>query len=171
MESEIWKDVPEWEGIYKVSNFGRCLSVKKNKIKPLDENNYGYLRLQCYDGKRKKKLFVHKLVAQLFVNGYKEGFVVNHKDGIKSNNMYTNLEWVSRSTNNRHAFIIGAKEAKKRNQPCYIEKEGTKIYFETIINAARSIGLSDKRLHHLIKTQNGYIPEIDAYIRKCVSND
>lgn len=171
MEKEIWKDVPDWEGFYKVSNYGRCFSVKKNKIKPLDRNNYGYLRLQCYDGKRRQKLFVHRLVAMLFVEGYKEGLVVNHKDGIKDNNVYTNLEWVSRSQNTKHAIYNGLRDISSGKQPCYIRKDGLKIYFESIAAASRSIGVGEKRLQHLIKTQGGYIPEIDAFLFKCVSND
>lgn len=170
-ENEIWKDVPEWEGLYKVSNFGRCLSVKKNKIKALAKNNYGYLRLQCYGAKRRAKLFVHQLVAKLFVPGYKEGLVVNHKDGCKQNNMWDNLEWVTRSANCKHAFDTQLKEAKRKNQSCYLEKDGLKVYFETVVAAGKSIGVDEKRLHHLIKTSGGYIPEVDAFIFKCVSND
>lgn len=170
---EIWKDVPSWEGLYEVSNFGRCRSVRTGKIKPLDVNNCGYSRLQCYDGKRRQKLFVHRLVALLFVDGYKDGLVVNHKDGDKSNNMFSNLEWVTRSDNNKHAFHIGLKDRNRKDTPCYLEmpKTNQKVFFNTVMDASKSIGLSDKRLHHLIKTQGGYIPEVDMYIRKCVSND
>lgn len=170
-ENEIWKDVPGWEGLYKVSNFGRCLSVKKNKIKPLDKNSYGYLRLQCYKEGKRAKPFVHQLVAKLFVSGYKEGLVVNHKDGCKQNNMWNNLEWTTRSNNSRHAYALGLQEAKHIKQPCYIEKNGLKVYFETLTSAGKSIGVDGKRLNHLIKTRGGYIPEVDAFIFKCVSND
>jgi len=64
---EIWKNVPEWEDFYEVSNFGRARNKKTGKLKPLDVNNYGYSRLQCYNGERRKKLFIHRLVATLFV--------------------------------------------------------------------------------------------------------
>ena len=168
---EEWKPVPEWEDYYLVSNFGRCFSIRKNKIKPLESNNCGYLRLQCYDGRRRKKFFVHRLVAALFVPGYQEGCVVDHIDGDKSNNMFTNLEWVSRSENNKRAYDTGLRVGKREKIPCFIEINGKKLYFNSISDAAKSIGLADKRLHHLIKTQNGYIPEIDSHIFKCVPND
>lgn len=171
MEKEVWKDVPEWESFYAVSNYGRVFSKRKNKIKPLDMNNYGYLRLLCYDGHRRKKLFVHRLVAELFVDGYRDGYVVDHIDGDKTNNMASNLEWVSRSENNRRAYNLGLNERKKKDTPCYLQFGDRKVYFETIVSAGRSIGVSDKRLAHLMKTQGGYIPEIDAYIFRCVSND
>lgn len=168
---EEWKPVPDWEDYYLISNFGRCFSIRKNKIKPSDVNNYGYLRLRCYDGKRKAKLFVHRLVAKLFVPGYQEGYVVDHIDGDKSNNMFTNLEWVSHSENTKRAYKTGLRIGKYEKIPCFIEINGRKIYFNTLADAARSIGLTPKRINHLIKTNNGYIPEIDAHIFKCVPND
>lgn len=168
---EIWKDVPNWENKYQVSNFGRAFSKLKNKIKPLDINNYGYARLQCYDGKRREKLFIHQLVGKLFVSGYQEGYVIDHIDGDKSNNIYTNLQWVSRSENSKRAFKNDLKEAKKKDQPCYLFIGENKVYFERITDAAKSIGINEKRLHHLLRTQNGYIPELGIYIFRCVSND
>lgn len=172
MLKEIWTEIPNWEGLYEVSNFGRARNAKTKKLKPHDFNNYGYARVQCYNGESRAKLFIHRLVAELFVSGKQEGFVVNHKDGDKTNNIFTNLEWVTRSYNNSHALTNGLKEAKKKNTPCKLTlKCGTELFFETVMACARSIGLSDKRLHHLIKTQNGFIPEIDAVISKCVSND
>ena len=168
---EIWKDIPGWEDRYQISNLGRAFSKLKNKIKPLDINNYGYARIQCYDGKRKEKLFIHKLVGQLFVSGYKEGYVIDHIDGDKTNNIWTNLQWVSRSENCKRAYKLGLKEAKKRDQPCYLLINDKKIYFNRIVDAARSIGIAEKRIHHLLKVNNGYIPELGIYIFRCVSND
>lgn len=70
------------------------------------KHNNGYVRGVIY-GKDK---YIHRLVAELFVdnpNGYKE---VNHKDGDKTNNHATNLEWCTRSQNNRHAFQTGLRD-------------------------------------------------------------
>ena len=174
MLNEIWTEIPTWEGLYEVSNFGRARNAKSKKLKPHDFNNYGYARVQCYSNGRRQKLFIHRLVAELFVckNTDESNLVVNHIDGDKTNNIYTNLEWVTRSFNNSHALQLGLKEAKRKDMPCKLTmKCGTEIFFNTIIACAKSIGLSDKRLHHLVKTQGGYIPEIDAVISKCVSND
>lgn len=168
---EEWKPVPDWENYYLVSNFGRCFSIRKNKIKPLDVNNYGYSRIQCYDGERRAKIFVHRLVAKLFVPGYQEGYVVDHIDGDKSNNMFTNLEWVSHSENTKRAYKTGLRIGKYGKVPCFIEINGKRLYFDSLVNASKSIGLSPKRIHHLLSRNDGYIPEIDAHIFKCVPND
>ena len=52
----------------------------------------------------KKRFFIHRLVAQHFCEGYQKDLVVNHKDGNKLNNCANNLEWVTRSENDLHAF-------------------------------------------------------------------
>jgi len=172
MLKEIWKDVPEWENFYQVSNLGRARNKKTGKLKPLDENNYGYFRLQCYDGENRKKLFIHRLVATLFVEGFVEGYAVNHKDGDKSNNTSENLEWVSASNNCKHCYETKLREGKYSKVPSKLTtSDGTEIFFESLASLAKSIGLTPKRVDHLLKTQNGFIPEINAYISKCVSND
>ena len=66
-------------------------------------------------GHAKNKMFtVHRLVALHFVPGRtNERDVVNHKDGNKNNNHVSNLEWVTYSENNKHAFAIGRRDREK----------------------------------------------------------
>jgi hypothetical protein len=58
-----------------------------------------------YNGNKAKNLQVAVLVAHAFVEGYDETHnTVNHKDGNVQNNVWTNLEWMSQSENNKHAY-------------------------------------------------------------------
>lgn len=50
-------------------------------------------------------MYVHRLVAMVFVPGYGDDLEVNHKDLDKSNNTYTNLEWVTKSENHKHRCV------------------------------------------------------------------
>lgn len=170
---EIWKPVPNFETKYEVSNFGRLRNRTTKKLKPADFNNYGYARLQAFDGVNSKKLFVHRLVAIVFIGEPTDPtFVVNHIDGDKTNNMVNNLEWVSRSDNDKHKYKLDLQEKKKIFIPCkLVTKDGTELFFESISACGRAIGLSDKRLAHLMRNLDGFIPEIQASIFKCVSND
>lgn len=101
---ERWKDIEDYEGYYMISDYGRVKNTRTNHISSLsDINSVGYQRVTLYVPIR-KRFFVHRLVAYHFCDGYQEELVVNHKDGNKQNNHFSNLEWVIRSENDLHAF-------------------------------------------------------------------
>ena len=107
---EIWKDIEGYEGYYQVSNLGNVKNVRNNNILKGDLNSTGYRRVTL-NLPNKKRFFIHKLVALYFCDGYEEGLVVNHKDGNKTNNSADNLEWVTRSENDLHAFRNNLRKA------------------------------------------------------------
>ena len=106
METEIFRDVEGYEGMYQISNLGRVKSMERNVWS--EHNNCfcllkerflrpeivcGYLRVVfCKDGKTSKHL-VHRLVAQAFIPNPDNLPQVNHKDENKTNNVADNLEW------------------------------------------------------------------------------
>ena len=104
---EIFKDIEGYEGKYQVSSWGRIWSVDNQKFLRPEINSKGYMRVDLYDayGMRKHHK-VHRLVAKTFVeNPY--GFPqVNHKDGNKQNNSFTNLEWVTDDRNKKHQKFL-----------------------------------------------------------------
>ena len=100
---EIWKDIKGYEGYYQISSEGQVKSLISNKILIGDINNLGYKRVILYTP-IKKRFFIHRLVALHFCEGYAENLVVNHKDGNKQNNKAENLEWITHSQNDLHAF-------------------------------------------------------------------
>lgn len=96
---EEWKWIKEFEGIYKVSNFGRVKSFKKTDEGYVlsNQNASGdYLRIVLIDAlnNRKKSIAIHVLVAEHFIGERPKGFHVHHKDGNKQNNIFTNLEYI-----------------------------------------------------------------------------
>ncbi|WYV99240.1 HNH endonuclease [Pseudomonas phage vB_PpuM-KoPa-4] len=122
MTQEIWKPVVGFEGFYEVSSFGNVRSCdrlvkcsrgekqrlwKGRSLKQTVAATRGYCQVSlCVCGKP-TKVYVHALVAQAFYEDRNE--TVNHIDGNKLNNRADNLEWVSYSYNNSHAFAIGLK--------------------------------------------------------------
>ena len=106
---EIWKDIIGYEGYYQISSEGNVRNIKTRQILIGDTNNLGYRRVTLYSP-IKKRFFVHRLVALHFCEGYSEELVVNHKDGNKQNNNYTNLEWVTRSENDLHAYEMNLRQ-------------------------------------------------------------
>lgn len=100
--SEIWKPIFGFEGLYQVSNCGRVKSLKNGKeriLKPC-KVGHGYLRVDLFkDGKHNLKC-VHRLVGEAFLpNDDLFKTQCNHKDEDKTNNRVENLEWVSCAEN------------------------------------------------------------------------
>ena len=88
---------------YEVSNHGRVRNAHTGLVLRLRKCRSGYFDvLLNYKGKE-KRFYVHSLVATAFVEGWREGLEVNHKNGVKTDNRAENLEWVTSSQNNQHA--------------------------------------------------------------------
>lgn len=91
-----------------ISDFGRLKTFQRDKkgqiMKPYAQAGE-YLKISLYgsDGKE-KRVYVHRLVAQAFVENPHEYRVVNHLDGNKQNNRADNLEWCTLSRNSRWAY-------------------------------------------------------------------
>ena len=99
-ESEFWKPIPGHEA-YLVSSLGRFKNATTNRTLNPWKNRKGYFYVSL--GSKTKKE-VHYFVAITFLGPRSQGKEVNHKDGDKSNNCASNLEWVTRSQNVKHAF-------------------------------------------------------------------
>ena len=68
----------------------------------------GYFRVAvAFLGKKRRPTYVHRLVAATFVDGYKDGYHVNHINGDKKDNRADNLEWVPLEGNVTHAWDTG----------------------------------------------------------------
>lgn len=91
--TEIWKDIPGYEGLYSISNIGRLRNDKTNRLlKPWIDKD-GYLVYDLTKNKVKKHYRAHRLVAQTFIPNPNNYPLVNHKDEDKTNNKVSNLEW------------------------------------------------------------------------------
>ena len=110
---EIWKDIQGYEGYYQISNIGQVKNIKTNKILIGDLNNIGYRRVTLY-APIKKRFFIHRLVALHFCENKDNKEVVNHIDGNKLNNNADNLEWVTHSENDKHAYKLNLR----KTYPC-----------------------------------------------------
>ena len=99
--NEVWKEIEE-NNNYLISNLGRF--KRNNKILKLNKNARGYLYCNISTNNIITKVKIHRLVAKAFVNNPQNKETVNHIDGNKLNNYYSNLEWNTRKENIQHYF-------------------------------------------------------------------
>jgi len=99
-------------GYYKVDRRG---NIRNRRGKILGTvNSRGYVTIGCKDDNGKLLVFqAHRLVWMAFKGRIPDGFVPNHKDGDKTNNAIKNLELVTHSDNNKHAFDTGLHKIKR----------------------------------------------------------
>ena len=97
------KKIKNWE-LYTIDEFGKVKNKKTNKYLKGAINSKGYLRVELHLNKKIKKFFVHRLVAEYFVENPLNKEQVNHIDGNKLNNNMNNLEWVTNQENRNHAI-------------------------------------------------------------------
>lgn len=120
---EVWKDIEGFEGVFQVSNLGRVKSLPRvrsngkglftTKLRILSPATHklGYKFVYVQKGLVKKRFYVHRLVAEAFVEKEDGKAHVNHKDGNPANNRADNLEWCDQSENIRHCIdVLGKKE-------------------------------------------------------------
>lgn len=132
---EIWKEIPESNGIYFASNLGRIkrIAYKHTKLRKNSKTEFftrslnekllggfklsakGYLRINL----NKKVKFVHQIIMLTFV-GPANDLQVNHKDGNKLNNALDNLEYVTNNQNRQHAVNNRLHYHKIHKQDYYI---------------------------------------------------
>jgi len=129
---------------------GILLNEKNNKkiLNPIKHHS-GYLFVNI----NKKKYVIHRLVAILFIDNPLNKKEVNHKNGIKSDNNISNLEWVTASENSKHAYYLKLRKSIDEHKKKIVLNIDNGIYYESAKEAALSIGLSHSYVRSML---NGY---------------
>ena len=126
---EIWEDIPGYEGKYQVSNLGNVKSLKDNHgnyrekiLKPGKHRNNYLIVVLCKDGKG-ENYYVHRLVAEVFVPKIEGKTHVDHIDGNRSNNVYTNLRYCTPKEN--HNFELARKHQSEAQKGKHIGEKNS----------------------------------------------
>lgn len=124
---EEWRDIPEWEEIYQISNRGRCKRIAngfdgrhlpERILKPIMTGwNRQYIAYCLRWGRTTTRIYAHRAVLIAFTGSPPdENYQVNHKNGDKQHNWIDNLEWVTPQENQEHRYTtLGQSQNGEQN--------------------------------------------------------
>lgn len=168
--TEIWRPVIGFEKFYEVSSLGRVRglrrSTRKSKTIPAFKilapriNRGGYVQHGLSEKGKSKNHRAHRLVAVAFVDNPFNYTYVNHKDGNKTNNAADNLEWVTPSGNNKHAYDSGLRIVTDKQRTKFLENLKSSIahkckivlnleygiYYSSLKEAAELNGINRRKM-------------------------
>ena len=128
--TEKWKDVPNYEGLYQVSNMGNVKSLgndkkRKEKILNNQKDSKGYLRVSLSKNGKVKPMLIHHLITIVFLGHIPDGtrrIVIDHINNIKTDNRLENLQLITNRQNtskdkkNGYSKYTGVCWHKKANK-------------------------------------------------------
>lgn len=153
----MWKDIKGYEGHYQVSDDGRVRSLKSKEplvMKPHPAGR-GYETVCLCKNGNAKHAYIHRLVAEIFLENPENKPTVNHKDGNRLNNHVDNLEFMTYSENNQHAYDHEIHDRGERHyrarltetDVAYIKAQGK---FTTFQKIADQFGVSKATIRDIL---------------------
>lgn len=120
---EYWKPIIGYENLYKISNLGNILSLRKNRILKHHMITGGYFVVQLSKKGKSRNWLVHRLVAEAFIDNPNKLPEINHKDENKANNAVSNLEWCTHEYNMNYNNLGKRAKIKKELNELYKQEE------------------------------------------------
>lgn len=166
--SEVWKDIPGYEGHYQVSDGGSVRSLDRlqtsyggrhwlrrgRPMKLTKIKDKGYMVVTLTVGKLRKRPYVHELVLLAFVGPRSPGMQGCHSDGNPSHNKPDNLRWDTPSGNclDKHlhgTMPVGDRHHKAVNSAAVIAQAKQLLKNMPVQEVARLTGVSAGTLHQV----------------------
>lgn len=167
---EVWKPISGYEGLYEVSNLGRVRSLefrngsgihRRVTIMSPTDNGHGYKIVGLSLNNKRRNHYVHRLVADAFIPNKDKLPVIDHIDHDRSNNIVTNLQWLTQRENVNRSRRLMSKPRKKpmtNTGERYISLQKNGMYRVTVFG--RRIGVY-KTLKEAITVRDDEIEKAD----------
>ncbi len=168
--TEEWRSIIGFEGYYEVNNFGDVRSIDRLILRDGTQGNMvrkgqarkphvtpkGYLRIQLSKNGEYHNFQVHRLVAEAFISNPENKPEVNHRNGNKQDNHVDNLEWVTTSENQIHAYGNGLKQPS--------------VKYVVTCNELDITTFGTEKMEHELRTR-GYERASSAAIWNCITGN
>lgn len=168
MNSEVWRAVVGYEGVYEVSSLGRIKRIapachtRPGRI--VNPGPYGngkkYLRVSLSVNNKVKSLAVHKIVAEAFLGPRPAGMTVNHIDLHPTNNTASNLEYVTMPANYWHARKKGKMGVTIPQETVDLVRANSHLSNSTLM---AMFGLCSATVSRIVNGKTRTIPEPEDY--------
>ena len=132
-----------------------CDDTKSKLIKPQIRAK-GYYRVKIFTNGKLRHRYVHRLVGLTFIENPENKPCINHKDGNKQNNHYTNLEWCTNAENNEHGFQMGLLKRCRNIKP-YVSKKTEWGVYKPVIDPDTGIFYKTEELLSVVGTSKKYL--------------
>lgn len=142
------KDIKNYEGLYAITEDGKVWSYRSKKYLTPKITKDGYLQVKlCIKGEQKYK-YIHRLVAEAYLENPDNLPEINHKDENQQNNTLTNIEWCDRTYNNNY----GSHNKNVSNSMSKAVKcVETGIIYKNGVEAGKAHGLSPMQIYDVLR--------------------
>lgn len=168
LDSEEWRPVLGYEGLYEVSNQGRVRALqavkgyKAGRLRKITQNQYGYQYVPLSKNGKARNHFLHVLVAEAFWGPKPAGLVVNHKNGVKTDCRLENLEFVTPRENCLHrSRVLGKCRGEAHYKARFTDQE-----LEMMRQMARQ-GIPQRRIAACFNTRQSYVSAVVNNQTRC----
>lgn len=160
---ELWKDINKASN-YEVSNYGNIRNKTTQYVLKwrICKTGYYQVSIKFDDTGKFKNAYVHRLVAEAWIDNPSNKVSVNHIDGNKANNTVDNLEWMTyKEQQNHRTEVLNKKNIGSSKKVGQYSKNGNLIcIYDSVEQAAAAFNKSrvniDNAIHHRKNQQTAY---------------
>lgn len=149
IDTKIWKKINDK---YFISEYGEVMNIKRGNILKPYISKKGYERVDV-DGR--KNVMIHHLVYEMFIGKRNKNLVIDHIDGNKRNNHYTNLQQISSKQN--------TQKGNRCTHILVIDKFGNKIYFPSICELCKYLDYNNGKGTNVVFNSKKFKKHFKSY--------
>ena len=158
---EKYIDIPGFN-LYQINSVGNIINKETGHIIKPRINKDGYYRVILYKNHKKTTMLVHRLVALTFISNPNNLPYINHKNEIKTDNRFSNLEWCDAKYNVNYGTAIDRRRIKRYKKVIQKNKQGEFIkLWDSIKEAGETLKIN---VHNISYCCSGKLASAGGFV-------